>query len=98
MAKESLNKTEFVAAVAERAGISRTEAQKTVKAVLDTITESLQSNNRVVLTGFGTFEVREAKERWGVNPRTKEKVLIPATKRPAFSAGAELKKAVKGEE
>jgi DNA-binding protein HU-beta len=49
----------------------------------------------VVLTGFGTFEVREAKERMGVNPRTKERVTIPATKRPAFSAGAELKKAVK---
>ena len=98
MSKESLNKTEFIAAVATKAGITKSEAQRTVKAVLDVITESLQSDNRVVLTGFGTFEVREAKERWGVNPRTKEKVLIPATKRPAFSAGAELKKAVKGEE
>lgn len=93
----NLNKTDFIAAVADKAGITKTEAQKAVNAVLDVITDALQSNDRVVLTGFGTFEVREAKERMGVNPRTKDKVKIPATKRPAFSAGAELKKAVKGE-
>lgn len=93
----NLNKTDFIAAVADKAGITKTEAQKAVNAVLEVITDALQSNDRVVLTGFGTFEVREAKERMGVNPRTKDKVTIPATKRPAFSAGAELKKAVKGE-
>ncbi|MCB9438178.1 MAG: HU family DNA-binding protein [Anaerolineales bacterium] len=93
----NLNKTDFIAAVADKAGITKTEAQKAVNAVLDVITDALQANDRVVLTGFGTFEVREAKERMGVNPRTKDKVMIPATKRPAFSAGAELKKAVKGE-
>lgn len=98
MSKESMNKTEFISAVAERAGITKSDAQKTVNAVLDVITDTLQSQGRVVLTGFGTFEVREAKERTGVNPRTREKVIIPATKRPAFSAGAELKKAVKGDE
>ncbi len=97
MSKESINKTEFISAVAERAGITKSDAQKTVNAVLDIITETLQNQGRVVLTGFGTFEVREAKERVGVNPRTREKVTIPKTKRPAFSAGAELKKAVKGE-
>lgn len=93
----NLNKTDFIAAVADKAGITKTEAQKAVNAVLDVITDALTANDRVVLTGFGTFEVREAKERMGVNPRTKDKVKIPATKRPAFSAGAELKKAVKGE-
>lgn len=90
-----MNKTEFIAAVAEKAGVTKTDAQSTVNTVLEVITESLVNGERIVLTGFGAFEVRDAKERWGVNPRTKEKVLIPATKRPAFSAGAELKKAVK---
>lgn len=90
-----MNKTEFIAAVAEKAGVTKTDAQSTVNTVLEVITESLVNGERIVLTGFGAFEVRNAKERWGVNPRTKEKVLIPATKRPAFSAGAELKKAVK---
>ena len=90
-----MNKTEFVAAVASKAGMTKSDAQTTVAAVLDVITDTLKGGEKVVLTGFGSFEVREAKERYGVNPRTKEKVLIPATKRPAFSAGAELKKAVK---
>lgn len=89
-----MNKTEFIATVAEKAGLSKTDATRAVNTALDVITEALQSGDRVVLTGFGAFEVRQAKERWGVNPRTKEKVLIPATKRPAFKAGAELKKAV----
>jgi DNA-binding protein HU-beta len=89
-----MNKTEFIAAVAEKAGITKADAQKTVNTVLDTITETLQSGDRVVLTGFGSFEVRDVAERYGVNPRTKERVLIPASKRPAFKAGAELKKAV----
>jgi DNA-binding protein HU-beta len=89
-----MNKTEFIAAVAQEAGIPKSEAQKVVKAVLDVITEALTKGDKVVLTGFGSFEVRQAKARTGVNPRTKEKVQIPATQRPAFSAGAELKKAV----
>ena len=89
-----MNKTEFIASVAEKAGITKADAQKSVNAVLDVISETLAKGDRVVLTGFGSFEVRNAKERWGVNPRTKEKVKIPASKRPAFSAGAELKKAV----
>lgn len=97
MSNSTLNKTEFVAAVAAKAGIPKTEAQKVVKAFIDVVTEALQDGQKVVLTGFGSFEVRQAKERWGVDPRTKEKILIPATQRPAFSAGAELKKAVKGE-
>jgi DNA-binding protein HU-beta len=89
-----MNKTEFINAVAEKAGITKAEAQRTVNTVLDTITETLASGDRLVLTGFGSFEVRDTKERQGVNPRTKEKITIPASKRPAFSAGAELKKAV----
>ena len=89
-----MKKTEFVDAVAEKAGITKTEAAKNVNAVLDVITEALAKGDSVVLTGFGTFKVRETKARNGVNPRTKEKIKIPATKRPSFSAGAVLKKAV----
>jgi DNA-binding protein HU-beta len=89
-----MNKTEFIAAVAKKADITKSEAQKVVNAVLEVVTEALKNGEKVVLTGFGSFEVRHAKERYGVNPRTKERVLIPATKRPAFSPGAELKKAV----
>lgn len=89
-----MNKTEFIDAVSEKAGMTKTDARKAVQAVLDVITDSLTKGDRVVLTGFGTFEVREVKARTGVNPRTKQKLQIPATKRPAFSAGAVLKKAV----
>jgi DNA-binding protein HU-beta len=89
-----MKKTEFIEAVAEKAGISKTEASKNVNAVLDVITNSLASGDSVVLTGFGTFKVRETKKRNGVNPRTKQKIVIPASKRPSFSAGAVLKKAV----
>lgn len=89
-----MNKTEFIDAVSEKAGMTKTDARKAVQAVLDVITDALTKGDRVVLTGFGTFEVREVKARTGVNPRTKAKLQIPATKRPAFSAGAVLKKAV----
>lgn len=89
-----MKKTEFIEAVASKAGITKAEASRNVNAVLDVITESLSSGDSVVLTGFGTFKVRHAKARNGVNPRTKEKIKIPATKRPAFSAGAVLKKSV----
>ncbi len=88
-----MNKTEFIEAVAEKADISKAEAQRTVNAMLDVITETLASGDRIVLTGFGSFEVRETKKRQGVNPRTKQKIVIPASKRPSFSAGASLKQA-----
>jgi DNA-binding protein HU-beta len=91
-----MNKTEFVDAVAKKAEITKTEAHKVITAVLDTITETLAKEDKIVLTGFGTFRVRETKARNGINPQTKEKIVIPASKRPTFSAGAVLKKAVEG--
>ena len=91
-----MNKTEFIDAVAKKASITKADARKVVGAFIDTVTESLEGGGNVVLTGFGTFEVREAKARNGVNPRTKEKLVIPATKRPAFRAGAVLKRAETG--
>jgi DNA-binding protein HU-beta len=89
-----MKKTEFIEAVANKAGITKTEASKNVNAVLDVITDTLAGGDSVVLTGFGTFKVRHTKARNGVNPRTKERIRIPASKRPAFSAGAVLKKSV----
>ena len=89
-----MKKTEFIEAVAEKADISKAEADRNVNAVLDVITETLSEGDSVVLTGFGTFKVRQTKARNGVNPRTKEKIRIPASKRASFSAGAVLKRAV----
>jgi nucleoid DNA-binding protein len=90
-----MNKTDFINAVAESASMSKTDARKAVGAVLDVLTATLAKGESVVLTGFGTFEVRSVKARTGVNPRTRAKLKIPATKRPGFKAGALLKKAVK---
>ncbi|MBR6548296.1 MAG: HU family DNA-binding protein [Clostridia bacterium] len=89
-----MNKTELVAAVAEKAGISKKDADKAVAAVIEAITEELVKGEKVQLVGFGTFEVRVRGERTGRNPRTKETITIPASKQPAFKAGKALKVAV----
>lgn len=90
-----MNKTELVNSVAEKAGISKKDADKAVAAVVDSIVEALKAGDKVSLVGFGTFEVHERNARTGLNPRTKEKIEIPATKVPAFKAGATFKTAVK---
>ena len=90
-----MNKTELVAAVADKAGLKTKEADTAVNAVVDVITEALAKGDKVQLTGFGTFEVREKAAREGRNPKTKEAIAIPASTAPAFKAGASLKKAVK---
>ena len=89
-----MNKTELIAAVAATAGLTKKDAEKAVSATLDVITEALQKGDKVSLVGFGTFEVRERKERQGRNPQTREPMTIPASKLPAFSAGKALKDAV----
>ncbi len=89
-----MNKTELVAAVAEKAGISKKDADKAVAAVIDAITEAMVAGDKVQLVGFGTFEVRARGARTGRNPRTKETIEIPASKQPAFKAGKALKVAV----
>lgn len=90
-----MNKNELVASVAEKAGISKKDAEAAVKAVTEAITEALAEGDKVALVGFGTFSVKERAARTGINPRTKETVEIPAAKVPAFKAGATLKDAVK---
>ena len=82
-----MTKVELIAAVATNAGLTKKDAEKAVSATLDVITEALKNGEKVSLVGFGTFEVRERKERQGRNPQTREPMTIPASKLPAFSAG-----------
>ncbi len=90
-----MNKSELVDLVAEKAGMSKKDSEKSVKAVLDSITDGLVKGEKVQLVGFGTFEVRNRKEREGRNPATGEKIKIKALKVPAFKPGKALKEKVK---
>ena len=90
-----MNKTELVAAVAEKAALSKKDADAAVTAVLDAVKEALADGDKVSLVGFGTFSVKERAARTGINPLTKAPMSIPASKVPAFKAGAALKNAVK---
>lgn len=90
----TMNKTDFVAAVADAAEISKTDAAKAVDAMIDVITKTLQKKEAVTLVGFGTFQVRERAARVGRNPQTKAEIQIPASNNPAFKAGKALKDAV----
>lgn len=89
-----MKKVELVAAVAEKAELSKKDAEKAVSAVLDAIVETLASGDKVSIVGFGSFEIRERGERTGRNPRTKETIVIPASKQPVFKAGKAFKDAV----
>ena len=90
-----MNKTEFIAAVAEEAGLSKTDAAKAVKAFTDVVTEEMKKGEKVQLIGFGTFETRERAARQGRNPRDPQQVInIPASKAPVFKAGKVLKEAI----
>ena len=86
-----MNKAELVAAVAEKAELSRKDAEAAVKALTDVIAEELNKGEKVTLVGFGTFEVSERAERTGRNPQTGEEMVIPASKAPKFKAGKALK-------
>lgn len=90
-----MNKSELIDLVAEKTGMSKKDGEKAVKAVLDSIAESMAKGQKVQLVGFGTFEVRSRKEREGRNPATGEKIKIKALKVPAFKPGKALKEQVK---
>jgi DNA-binding protein HU-beta len=92
---QSMQKTEFIRAVADRTGKSQKETKEIIDAALDIVTEALADGKKVTLTGFGTFEVRHRQQREGVNPQTKQKITIPETKTPGFSASSTLKERVK---
>ena len=86
-----MNKTELIAAVAAKTGLTKKDAEKVVNATIDTITESLVKGDKVQVSGFGIFEVKAREARTGRNPRTKEAIQIPATRLPAFKASKTLK-------
>ncbi|AXO94347.1 MULTISPECIES: HU family DNA-binding protein [Bacillus cereus group] len=90
-----MNKTELIKNVAQNAEISQKEATVVVQTVVESITNTLATGEKVQLIGFGTFEVRERAARTGRNPQTGEEMQIAASKVPAFKAGKELKEAVK---
>ena len=89
-----MNKTELILSITEKAGISRKDAEKALNAAVEAITEALTREEKVQIVGFGSFETKSRAERIGRNPRTKEDVIIPASKGPAFKAGKALKDAV----
>jgi DNA-binding protein HU-beta len=91
-----VTKQEFVDRVSQKSGLSRRDASEAVDAFLESITEALRSGEEVAFTGFGKFSVQNRAARQGVNPRNPtERVQIPASKVPKFSAGSQLKTAVK---
>lgn len=91
-----MNKTEFIAAVAEKAQITKKDAGTAVDAVLATLTEQMTKKEDVSFVGFGTFKVNHRDAREGRNPRTKEKIQYPAKDVPVFKPGKALKDAVDG--
>jgi len=86
-----MNKAELIAAIADRTGLSRKDAEKSLKAFTDVVADELKKGGKVQLVGFGTFEVTERAAREGRNPQTKEAMSIPASKAPKFKAGKALK-------
>ena len=91
-----MNKTELIAAVAERAELSKKDAEAAITAIIDAITEALRKDEKVQLVGFGSFEVKKRAARVGRNPKTKEPIEIPASTVPVFKAGKVLKDTVGG--
>ncbi|MDD6283947.1 MAG: HU family DNA-binding protein [Firmicutes bacterium] len=89
-----MNKTELIAAISEKAEISKKDADKALAATIDTIVDALVKGDKVQLVGFGTFEVKTRAERTGHNPATKQVITIPASKAPAFKVGKAFKDAV----
>ena len=89
-----MNKTELIAAVAEKTGMTKKDAERVINATLDTVTANLVKGEKVSLSGFGIFEVKAREARVGRNPRTKETIQIPATRLPAFKASKALKDVV----
>lgn len=89
-----MNKNDLVSAVADTSGLSKSDAGKAVDSVFGAITGALKSGSEVRLVGFGTFAVAERAASEGRNPRTGEKINIPASKQPKFKAGKGLKDSV----
>jgi DNA-binding protein HU-beta len=89
-----MNKSELVAAMAEKTELSKKDAEKALKALVDVITEELAKGEKIQLVGFGTFDIAERAAREGRNPQTGAAMKIPASKAPRFKAGKALKDSV----
>ncbi len=89
-----MNKAELIAAVAEKTNLSKKDADKAVTAVFESIKDALAAGDKVAVFGFGNFEVKERAARPGINPKTKEKITIAASKSAAFKAAKALKDAL----
>ena len=90
-----MNKTELIAVLANEAKVTQKVAEEVLRAFTNAVSETLQKGEKVVVTGFGTFEVRHRVARQGKNPRTGQPITVPAQNTPAFRAGKLLKAAVK---
>ncbi|MDF2523536.1 MAG: bacterial nucleoid DNA-binding protein [Clostridiales bacterium] len=86
-----MNKSDLVSSMAEKAELSKKDAEKALTAFIESVEETLVQGEKVQLVGFGTFEVRERAERKGRNPQTKDEITIPASKAPIFRVGKALK-------
>ncbi len=86
-----MNKTELIAAIANKAGLSKKDAEKALNATLDTVADALAAGDKVQLVGFGGFETKKREARMGRNPKTREAIEIPASCVPVFKAGKALK-------
>lgn len=89
-----MNKTELIAAMAEKSELTKKDAEKALTAFVDSVLDALKEGDKVQLVGFGTFEVKTRAARTGINPQTKEPVEIKASKSPAFKPGKALKDAL----
>ena len=89
-----MNKTDLVAIVAAKSGLTKKDAERVVSATVDAITETRAKGEKVQISGFGAFEVKTREARVGRNPRTKETIEIPATRQPVFKASKSLKDTV----
>ncbi|MDD3269920.1 MAG: HU family DNA-binding protein [Syntrophomonadaceae bacterium] len=89
-----MNKSELVKSLAEKAEITQKDAAKVLDAMVGTIQQALANGDKVQIIGFGSFEVRDRKERKVISPATGKEITVPATKVPAFRPGKSLKEAV----
>ena len=89
-----MNKTELIAVASQAVGMTKKDTERVLNAALDAITAALEKGEKVQLSGFGTFEIKEREARVGLNPHTKESIEIPATTVPVFKASKVLKDTV----
>lgn len=89
-----MNKKELITSMSEKTNLNKTNVEKALNAFIETVQEALETGQNVQLIGFGTFEIKERAARVGLNPKTKERIDIPAKKAPAFKTGKEFKEKI----